>query len=403
LFRFHAHNKVRRIRCGGLAPKACPTVTPVAMLAQEFSRRTGDILKEIMTMKTPMKVLTTTGAAMLLSLALSVGMSPASATGSSESKVLPTLHTNQQFIEETRQQSDMDITDIKQVLGFILDALPKKVKVYPTENYYYFSFYWHGYKYAGNLRLAARDRDEGKIHFAYFPAANVSSEDGEMHYKALTAEDGVKVSKKSDLVYEVSFAGKTTTFELNDLSSMKPPAGTVSADESFIGPMMDESGFKFYLIYNNKHKLFHYVLNETEPLPDLFEPMAETPRITIGRRSGFAFYQDRVMKRKILIGVNSTNVIMNNYYDGPFDQLPDNFLKGDELKNAVMASDKSTKGKIDKYLYFINGEGRYLISPYIQYEQPTDLLFFDECAASQGLPDSEYHRCLAVEGGGGEQ
>lgn len=314
--------------------------------------------------------------------------------------VLPTLHTNQKLIEEVRTRSTMDITDIKQVFRFILGQLPETVKVYPTENYYYFSFYWQGYEYAGNLRLAARDRDQGILHFAYFPAANVSTADGEMHYKKLGKDDGVSVTKKSDLVYDIAFEGKTKTFHLNDLRDMKPPKEIVGPDETFLGPMMDESGFKLYLMFNNRHKLFHYVLNESEPQPDLLTQMEESPRIYVGRRSGFAFYQDRVLNRKILIGVHSNNVIMNNYFDGPFDQLPDNFLKGDELMNAIMASDKNTRGKIDRYGYYKNGEGRYLISPYIQYEHPTDLLFFDECAVTEGLPDSEYHRCLAVEGGG---
>lgn len=338
--------------------------------------------------------------AALFALTLGMGFEASAEKDKARQDVLPVLHTNQNFIEEVRNQSTLDITNIKDVLGFILSSLPPKIKVYPTENYFYFSFYWKGHEFAGNLRLAARDRDKGIIHFAYFPAANASSADGEMHYKALNKEDGVTVSKKSDLVYEVTFKGRSTTFELNDLQSMKPPKEIVGPDETFLGPMMDESGFKLYLMYNRKHKLFHYVLNEAEPLPDLFAPMQESPRITIGRRSGFAFYQDRVLNRKILIGVHSRNVIMNNYYDGPFDQLPDNFLKGDELKNAIMASDKSTRGKIDKYGYFTGGEGRYLISPYIQYEQPTDMLFFDDCATTEGLPDSEYHRCLAVEGGG---
>lgn len=344
-----------------------------------------------------------TRAAAMLALCLSAGMPSAVSAdsgNSGNSEILPRLHTNQNFIEDVRTQSTMDITDIKQVLGFILSALPKTVKVYPTENYYYFSFYWQGHEYAGNLRLAARDRDQGKIHFAYFPAANSSSEDGDMHYRAMGAADGVTISKKSDLTYQVSFQGRTTTFELNDLSAMTPPKEILGADETYLGPMMDESGFKLYLIYNRRHKLFHYVLNESEPLPDLFSPMPESERISIGRRSGFAFYQDRVLNRKILIGVHSRNVIMNNYYDGPFDQLPDNFIKGDELKDAIMASDNSTRGKIDRYGYFINGEGRYLISPYIQYQEPTDMLFYDECATTTGLPDSEYHRCLAVEGGG---
>ena len=42
------------------------------------------------------------------------------------------------------------------------------MKVYPTENYYYFGFMHNGIRYAGNIRLDASNRDDGKVIFAYF-------------------------------------------------------------------------------------------------------------------------------------------------------------------------------------------------------------------------------------------
>lgn len=312
----------------------------------------------------------------------------------------PVLHTNQHFLEGLRTKPDFDIASLPETLNFVFSSLSDEVRVYPTENYYYFSFFWKGYEFAGNLRLAARDRDKGVLHFAYFPAANNSSADGDMHYKALTEKDGVKVSRVSDLVYKVTFNGKSVVFRLNDLRDVKPPQSMLGEDEIYIGPMQDESGYRFYLLFNTRHKIFQYILNEKGSFPDLLQPIAETPAIEIGRRTGFAFYKDKYLKRKILIGVHSDNVLANNYYDGPFDQLPDNFLKGNALKDAINASDPSTKGNIDRFGYFKNGEGRYLISPYVQYEHPTDMLFYHECASRDGISKREYYKCFSVEGGG---
>ena len=61
------------------------------------------------------------------------------------------------------------------------------------------------------------------------------------------------------------------------------------------------------------------------------------PHVLIGRRSGFAFFKDIALHRKLLVGVYAGNIDVNNYLDGPFDQLPDNFLEGDELRPAILA------------------------------------------------------------------
>lgn len=54
------------------------------------------------------------------------------------------------------------------VFALVLNSLPDRVKVYPTENYYYFRFIHAGTPYAGNLRFDRRDRDQGKVQFGNF-------------------------------------------------------------------------------------------------------------------------------------------------------------------------------------------------------------------------------------------
>lgn len=310
----------------------------------------------------------------------------------------PKLQTNQKFIEELAKRSDFAIEDMEASFRYIFSSLPDAVHIYPTENYYYFSFYHGGIEYAGNLRLAAIDRDKGILHFAYFAAANVSSSDGEMHYKKLTASDGVIVEKISALEYRVSFGAKQVTFHLNDLGDVEPPKGLLAENEIYIGPVFDESGIQMYLLFNTRFNIFHYILNDTWGAGDEFIASEISDRIVIGKRSGFAFYKDHTIDRKILIGVHVANVVMNNYYDGPFDQLPDNFIKGDMLKKAIEASDPQMAGKIDNFGYLNSGEGRYLIGPYIQYSQPSDMKMFDDCATNKEM-QQQYARCFSTAGG----
>ena len=313
----------------------------------------------------------------------------------------PALSTNQQMIENLSARPGFDIDDIGSVLAYVMSELPSEVKVYPTENYYYFRFHHGGIDYAGNIRLAASDRDDGVVHFAYFPAANAGAREGRMHYQPLTEADGVKVEKLGPLVYSLSYRDRAIRFLLNDLSDVHPPASLVNDNEIYLGPVFDESAIQFFLIYNRDLKLFHYVLNETEAVPEEFRPASFTDRILIGRRTGFAFYRDsRKDDRKILVGVLAANVAVNNYYDGPFDQLPDNFNNDDRLKNAIEESDPSVAGRLDRFGYFDTGEGRYLIGPYMQYSQEQQLASFHLCATNPDVAPMLYYGCFAIQGGG---
>ncbi len=315
----------------------------------------------------------------------------------------PKLETNQKFIEELNRKSGPEISDIMSTFQYVLTSLPGEVTVYPTENYYYFSFYVQGIRYAGNLRLATRDRDKGIIHFAYFASANISSDDGDMHYKPLNKQDGVTVKKISDLKYSVSYKDKTVVFKFNDVSHIKPPEGFLQKDEQYMGPVYDESGLQFYLVFNKRLKIFHYILNESVAVPEQLQETEASKRLLIGKRTGFAFYQHHKMPRKILIGIHGSNAAVNNYYDGPFDQLPDNLNKDDTLMKAIEAADPTAKGQLDRFGYLKSGEGRYLIGPYLQYMELSELQPFQECAVKYEKSPEIYDGCFAVQGGGASE
>ena len=70
----------------------------------------------------------------------------------------PRLNTNQAYQEEATRKTALDVSDPLAVFGFVLNSLPERVKVYPTENYYYFSFLHDGVPNAGNIRLDASNR-----------------------------------------------------------------------------------------------------------------------------------------------------------------------------------------------------------------------------------------------------
>ena len=318
------------------------------------------------------------------------------AVGGASASDRPRVYTNEQYIDDVTRPTSLPLDDPKAMLAFILDSIPDRVKVYPTENYYYFYFYHRGTRYAGNIRLDAKDRDEGKLHFAYFVDLTEWIKDDAIEYRRFGKEDGVAVERLEPLVYRVTLGARSVVFQLNDLAAVVPPASALGPDDQYLGPVFDESGIRFFLVFNRELKLFHYILDETVPVADELFPSHFTNRILIARRTGFAFYNEHRLNRKILIGVFEANGSVNNPFDGPFDQLPDNFIKGDELRDAIVASDPSLAGQIDRHGGSPDGASRYLIGPYIYYRSEQELLVFHECATDKQLPRELYPACFVV-------
>jgi len=328
--------------------------------------------------------------AVALVAALVVGLGPAKAQDG------PRLFLHQNYVEETQRLTKLPIDNILDMFDWVLGNLPQRVKVYPTENYYYFRFMHNGQNYAGNIRLDASDRDQGKVHFAYFEDMQEYRVDPPMQYRPLDQTMGVKVEKVAKLLYRISFRDKIVLFELNDLSNVKPPPNTLTAEETYIGPVFDDSAIRFFLVFNQRLKIFHYILDETVKVNDDFFPIAETDRITIGKRTGFAFFHDPRMNRRILIGVFEPSARINNYFDGPFDQLPDNFIEGDVLQKALIESQPLLQGQIDRLGHFDNGS-RVAITPYGYYRAPSDLLLFNTCASDTRVPADLYYACFVMD------
>ncbi|MCP5083602.1 MAG: hypothetical protein GY948_18095 [Alphaproteobacteria bacterium] len=282
-----------------------------------------------------------------------------------------------------RPHTALKLDDVPSVFQFVLNSLPDRVKVYPTENYFYFYFHQNGVKYAGNIRLDVGRRDEGFINFAYFRASTHWASDQKDYGAVLGANQGVTVEKKNEFAYKISAGGKSVVFELNDLSDVRPPEGIVRAGENYLGPVFDESGVRFFLIFDKPEKKFRYVLDETVPLTDQLVAGRGLNNTVIGWRTGFAFLKEGKPERKVLIGIYRANADVNNYLDGPFDQLPDNFLKGDELRQALLITRPHLKGKIDRFGNALDREERELIAPYAEYETVDDLKIAEECATER--------------------
>lgn len=338
-----------------------------------------------------------TGGSRLVLIWAIAGLGFANTAIAGDSSDRPRLFLHENYMQDVLRASSLAISDPKAVFGYVLGSLPGHVKVYPTENYYYFSFVHNGVRYAGNIRLDASTRDQGKVHFAYYKDLGEWKNKNPMTYVVFDKSHGVAVEKLDRLVYRITFDGKSVVFELNDLSGVAPPLSVLAPEERYIGPIFDDSGVRFFLIYNHELKIFHYLLDETIRPTDEFDRAAATDRILIGKRTGFAFYRDHKRDRKILIGVFEGNARINNYFDGPFDQLPDNFIEGEALRSAILEVEPRLAGRIDRFGRLPDGENRYAIAPYADYRSEKDLLIFHSCAENKKIHPERYYACFVFD------
>ncbi|MFG0292814.1 MAG: hypothetical protein ACF8MJ_06620 [Phycisphaerales bacterium JB050] len=208
-----------------------------------------------------------------------------------------------------------DLEDHGAVLSFLLSHMPSRAIVYPTENFYYYRFQDRDGQWVwGNLRLA--DANAGYLGLTYFHP-------GSSEYQHKIFVDGQDIEIKQaggGREYEVTFRGKSRVFFLPEVVTQCPEGLRLLDEERYVGRVIDESAIRFHLIFNTSTRSFYYLLDESAGVPDRF--MSASDDILVLERSGFSFYDDSEADRRVLVGVPLKDIMENNYFDGPGDQVP---------------------------------------------------------------------------------
>ena len=274
---------------------------------------------------------------------------------------------------------------------YVFSSLQPEITVYPSENYYYFIFSMDGKQIWGNIRLPAGRRDRGVLSFGYFEfkESPFSTPDRLQRSKFFTQADGVSIQKIDDFTYMVHYNGRSVKFNFHKLRQDPPQSFPLGPDEIYIERTFDESGYQFFLLLNTKTNYFFWVLNEEEVVPDTLDPLEDD--LIVGRRSGFAFWIDEAHgNRKVFIAVRGNEATRNSYYDGPFDQLADNYVDGTNLSEYMVRAFPTLEGRIDKYGYYTDREtsSRVALYTYFVYFSERTLRQFIENAKES---DDLYH------------
>lgn len=280
-------------------------------------------------------------------------------------------------------------TDSVSVFRWIYRRIPPYAVVYPTEGIYYFQTRLGSRRVSGNVRVA--DLDRGRVSFAYFDLAT-----RETHTAFIGARQGLKVEKRSDYSYLVTFEGRRVHFRLEPppVPGTAPPA-LVAAEEE-VGRVRDESGLRFVLVFNRETDSFYYLLDEAR-LPERFERVDDTPYL-LGRRTAYVFFEDTAYRRKVLVGIQRENVIRNTWLDGPPDQVP---FRASIRRRLLEAYPGALLGPpLDETGVLVAGTddwARFVIAPVHLYRTPRELARQLQAARVDGVSRSVLWTSLTKE------
>ncbi|MBL8875672.1 MAG: hypothetical protein JNM86_07745 [Phycisphaerae bacterium] len=258
--------------------------------------------------------------------------------------------------------------DPRTVLVSALAAAPARSTVYPSERYFYFETIIESRQVSGNIRFT--DIERGQVHIGYFDRFDPEARQG----GTFSAENGVVVaSGPLPHTWIVSADGHSREFTLDQQYQTFRDRLALLPDEEFVTGVYDESGSKFGLIFFRPTASLYFVLVPDKAGEPLVSVRGDATEFLVGLHSRFVYFVDQPTGRRILVGVHSSNVRDNNYFDGPFDQVPPD-LSLREMLNETYPYTKF-RGGIDEHGNFNSFEGqRVAISPYQQYTSTDRLL-----------------------------
>ena len=291
---------------------------------------------------------------------------------------------NENTIEELSLGSRAAACDYRQVLPQLLKQIGSNADIYPSENYYYFSFNRAGSLFSGSLRLSSDRRDKGQLDYICYESYRSWIEAGsEIHvYKHLSSDDGVSIERLSAHTYRVSYGEAQTIFSLYQPDHISP-GSRLSPSETRVGRTLDESGSAFELIFNSKLNNFYFLLDQQLLDSQISVPdhlIRSAPNTLISRRTGFVYYQSTNNKRYVLVAINQQESLLNSMFDGPSDHLPENSYSRLKFWDYVY---QVYPGLVGKHTPggTVNAQGDiFSLMPYRLYDQTSELDFIEACA-----------------------
>lgn len=284
--------------------------------------------------------------------------------------------------------------DATAMFAAVWQALPDVVEVWPTENYVYWRLAAAGRDWRGNMRLAPGAREKGELHFAVSEWQEFPSRDYAARPRA-QAVFRVLSPGRDAFEWHGTYNNRRVTFRLHRVAQTLPPGWQLQPHETFVMRTADESGLMFFLLFDERAKRFRWLLDESESVPERWRELE--PGVWQGRRTGFVFRVENgtpPQRRMELVAVRAASVARNDYYDGPFDQLADNYAEVSPLQRCLETAYPELKGRIDAWGRFTDERypARAAIASYAEYYTEEEAIRIGRTAASlagEGRPPED--------------
>jgi hypothetical protein len=303
------------------------------------------------------------------------------------------IRFNQRDVEATRARV-LDTGDPGGVLEFVLSATDPAITVYPTEGYYYFEFQNGPQLVKGNIRFDVEMAAKGKLAFAYYTPTIYGAGEASTFFRWMSSDDGLELSTVSPFEYRLNYRGIQRRVHIFDGTDDRNGRRPVGRHEQYLGPVFDESGVRFHLVFSNRSNRFAYVRNDNLGPAEGYTQLNGSNTISVGDRTSFVYALDRENDRYILIGVRYINLRLNNYFDGPFDQLPDRFMDGVLIQQLIEKATPSLRGRIGpRGIFLAEDDTRVAIAPYREYLSIEEFNSLSECLEGPA-PSTPFEDCL---------
>jgi hypothetical protein len=291
------------------------------------------------------------------------------------------LNTNEKMINELYQDTELDIDNVDDVFAYVLSQTDDTLTIYPSEGYYYFNFYHQGNLIKGNMLVGHKLRQQGSLSFIYFyDIAGKERGEFKTHHKLYKSSEIFSLKEYQPNLYQLTFKNIKKNLEINQIETDADFVKTLESQGFEVNlPMMDDSGVTLYLAFHPTTNNFYYI-NPLSRDDEFYYPVGEV--LKVGARTQFVYLP--MEKFAILVGVNANNVYKNNYYDGPFDQLPDEALVNIDYKSYLYRVNPSWKDKIYDDGYFIDDpDARVALTNYLEYLSLDELNKIQPCASDK--------------------
>ena len=279
------------------------------------------------------------------------------------------LHTNETEIGEVLRDGGVSIDDPLAAFGAVLKNLPERVQVYPTENYLYFRFTQKGTVYVGNIRLAAADRDQRQGEFLLQRAADRlecrpekpsrgARSGAGRHGREGRAADLSRHARRPRPSSSRSTICPRSSRRRARCGRTRNSSGRCSMNPPSASFWCSIHGSRCFITFSTKPRRSPTSSSRrraASPSRSASAPALPSIRSTAGKSwSASIERQSR----------------LNNYLDGPFDQLPENFIEGEALREAILPSIRAPRARSTGSATSPDGSGRFLIGPYLLYRLP---------------------------------